>query len=371
MLQPLIKRPWWKYQEYDYIKELIPQFSRYVEPFFGWWGIFFRLNPSKALINDICDDLIYLYKFVKEGNIDFKNELLEYVKNWEKIDKYIHIFLDDYIDRYGQYKADQLSDIEFEKKIKDIMHKNIDHFNGLFKEKFSIDNDNLLTKITKNIIDKLKRTKKLEKEKWDLPYWDLEKNIETWFRSGFYMHFRDIMNYAKKYNISIEKQVANYYFIREFCYASMFRYNKDWHFNIPYWWIAYNNKDFRKKVEYLLFDEVSKGFENTEICNVDFEKLLNNKVINKDDFVFLDPPYDTEFDDYHWDKFTKEDQKRLANCLYDLKWKFLLVIKNTNFIMSLYKDKPGIKIESFEKKYAVSIKWRNDQNVEHLIIYNY
>jgi hypothetical protein len=45
------------------------------------------------------------------------------------------------------------------------MHKNIDHFNGLFKEKFSIDNENLLTKITKNIIDKFKRTKKLEKEK--------------------------------------------------------------------------------------------------------------------------------------------------------------------------------------------------------------
>jgi len=371
MLQPIIKRPWGKYNEFDYIKNIIPQFERYIEPFFGGGGIFFRLNPKKWIINDICSDLTNLYGLIKSQNMNFKNALLDYVHNREKIPKYLTVFLDQLSKRYWLYKNNKISDKQLEKNIHEIMQKNIDLFNGLFTKDFAIDNENLLDQITKNIISKLKRTKKLESEKWDLPNWDLEKNIETAFRSGFYMHFRDVMNFAEKYKISTEKKTANYYFVREFCYASMFRYNDKWHFNIPYWWMAYNNKDFRKKVEYLLSNEVSQAFTNIEVRNQDFEKILNNEVIKSSDFVFLDPPYDTEFDDYHGDVFTKDDQKRLANCLLNLKCKFLLIIKKTDFIYGLYTNKEWIKIDSFEKQYLVNIKGRNDQNVEHLIIYNY
>ena len=52
------------------------------------------------------------------------------------------------------------------------------------------------------------------------------------------------------------------------------------------------------------------------------------------------------------------------------KAKFMLIIKNTDFIYNLYNVK-GLYIKSFDKKYLVSIKNRNDTNVEHLIITNY
>lgn len=371
MLQPIIKRPWGKYKEFDFIKDLIPDFERYIEPFFGWGGVFFRLNPEKWIINDVCSDLTNLYDLIKKEDIKFRNCLLDYVHNREKIPEYLTVFLEQLWKRYWEYKNSTINDKQLEKNIHDIMQKNIDLFNGLFTQDFSIDTKNLLDQITKNIISKIKRTKKLELEKWDLPEWDLEKNIETAFRSWFYMHFRDIMNFTDKYKVSIEKKTANYYFIREFCYASMFRYNEKWHFNIPYWWMAYNNKDFRKKVDYLLSKNIFLAFSNIEIKNQDFEKILNKQVIQKSDFVFLDPPYDTEFDDYHWDIFTKDDQKRLANCILSLECKFLLIIKKTDFIYDLYANKKWIKIDSFEKQYLVNIKWRNNQNVEHLIIYNY
>ena len=46
----------------------------------------------------------------------------------------------------------------------------------------------------------------------------------------------------------------------------------------------------------------------------------------------------------------------------------MLVIKNTDFIYNLYKK---FNIKSFDKKYSVSLKNRNDRSVEHLIITNY
>ena len=88
------------------------------------------------------------------------------------------------------------------------------------------------------------------------------------------------------------------------------------------------------------------------------------------DFIFLDPPYDSNFSTYSQNDFTKDDQKRLADYLLKCKAKWLLVIKNTEFIYSLY-NKPKIKISAFNKKYLVSFQNRNDKNTEHLIIKNY
>lgn len=85
----------------------------------------------------------------------------------------------------------------------------------------------------------------------------------------------------------------------------------------------------------------------------------------------MDPPYDTDFSDYEKKSFDKKDQERLAECLYNTKANFILIIKNTPFISSLYKNKNGVKINSFEKTYLYNVKGRNDRDAEHLIIYNF
>ena len=55
-MQTLIKWPGGKTKEYPFIKDLIPAFDRYIEPFFGGGAIFFQLKPKKSIINDICSE---------------------------------------------------------------------------------------------------------------------------------------------------------------------------------------------------------------------------------------------------------------------------------------------------------------------------
>ena len=50
--------------------------------------------------------------------------------------------------------------------------------------------------------------------------------------------------------------------------------------------------------------------------------------------------------------------------------KWMIVIKNTPFIYSLY-NSDKLNISSFSKKYLVSFRNRNDKNAEHLLIKNY
>ena len=48
----------------------------------------------------------------------------------------------------------------------------------------------------------------------------------------------------------------------------------------------------------------------------------------------------------------------------------MMIIKNTDFIFSLYADK-GLNIRTFNKEYLVSFMNRNNKKVTHLLITNY
>lgn len=213
--------------------------------------------------------------------------------------------------------------------------------------------------------------KELEISKGKLPDNDILDNIETALKSAFYMHFRHIYNNTEKYKIDSAFKSAIFLFIRNFAYSGMFRYNANGDFNVPYGGIAYNRKNFLKKVDYLRTEELKSLLDKTIIENKDFEEFLYDYQPANNDFVFLDPPYDSEFSTYAKNEFTKKDQIRLANYLIDkCQAKWLMIIKNTDFIFGLY-DKKGLNISSFDKTYLVSFMNRNDKSVEHLLIKNY
>lgn len=85
----------------------------------------------------------------------------------------------------------------------------------------------------------------------------------------------------------------------------------------------------------------------------------------------MDPPYDSEFSTYAQHAFTRDDQERLAHyMIYECKAKWMMIIKNTDFVYELY-NKKGINIRTFDKEYLVSFMNRNDKKVTHLLITNY
>ena len=52
------------------------------------------------------------------------------------------------------------------------------------------------------------------------------------------------------------------------------------------------------------------------------------------------------------------------------KAKWMMAIKNTDFILSLY-ARANLNIKTFDKTYLVSFMNRNDKKAEHLIVMNY
>lgn len=368
-MQPLIKWPGGKSSEIEYIKDIIPsQYERYVEPFCGGAAVYFYLEPQKAIINDISANLTSFYELIKKEDADFKSYMYELNLLWESIKVKAKSSISKLEDLFMQYKYAKI--LKEEAKI--LLCNYI--LELLKNEEYSILDKSLLIKeMKRTLVDKFFRTFNNEiKLGVELSNEDLQENLLTGVSAGIYMaaraEFNDLEHCIGLMKKEYCKKIALFYFVREFCYGSMFRYNKNGDFNIPYGGKGYNHKDYKKKLD-LIFDEKTISLlKNTEIKNSDFEKVLGE--LTENDFVFLDPPYDTDFSDYENKSFDKQDQERLAKSLEKTKAKFILIIKNTPFIYNLY-NKECFKIKSFDNNYAYCVKNRNDRKVEHLIITNF
>lgn len=373
-LSPILKWAGGKEQELKYILPNLPQekFIDYYEPFVGGGAVYTAIQADRYFINDKSDELISLYRSLinSEREMFFK-ALDEIIHNWNLLTSVIQNNEQFFIRTYKKYSTDKIDD----NKLKDILFEFIlthsDQFNEMFSSIFNFNIENFIKEIKINLIRKIKRMKELERIKNILPDNDVLDNIETALKSAFYMHFRYLYNNTEKYKINNAFKSAIFLFIRNFAYSGMFRYNSRGEFNVPYGGIGYNRKNFHKKVDYLKTKELKSLLDFTIIENEDFEDFFELHKPTNNDFVFLDPPYDSEFSTYAKNEFTRKDQERLAQYLINkCKAKWMMIIKNTEFIFELYNNK-GLNIRSFDKTYLVSFMNRNNRETEHLMITNY
>lgn len=352
-MKTILKWPGGKEKELPIIRKYIPSYTgRFVEPFVGGGAVFFDTSAPVCCINDKSHELINLYNCIKSRDANLSRYL------HEEIDEFT--LLGDFVD---QHPSSILELYHARLSVDDFLHTYADFFSA-FASGY---NEIFVGEVRKNLKRKIARSAKLEKENGGIPDSDRLNNMEAALKSAYYMFIRYLQNHPD--GLSQGRQAAAFFFVREYCYSSMFRYNAKGEFNVPYGGISYNRKDFAKKAAYLLSDEIAQKLSSAEIYCEDFELFINQIQLTAEDFIFLDPPYDTDFSTYSQNEFTHKDQERLCNLLKHTEAKFLLVIKNTDFIYDLYRN--DFHIVSFDKKYLVSFMNRNDRKAEHLLITNY
>jgi DNA adenine methylase len=177
----------------------------------------------------------------------------------------------------------------------------------------------------------------------------------------------DEETYYKVRSLKPMNQIENasrFYYLRKTCFRGMMRYNKSGEFNIPYG--KYDSINY----ENVLDTDYMDILQNTEILKCDYKEIFN-KYNSPDNFVFLDPPYDSKFTDYGYCKFARQQQEELANVFKTTNNKCLMIIGDTPLIRELYKD---YIVGSYGKNYRFKLysnRVGNEINTNHLIIKNY
>ena len=125
---------------------------------------------------------------------------------------------------------------------------------------------------------------------------------------------------------------------------------------------------FVKRLNEPNFKEKLKNI--TKTYNLDFEKFIN-EVDNENMVFYVDPPYYSTENYYSFHNFTKEDHLRLANCLKNIKGKFVLSYYEFPELLEWFpKDKYRWEEKEFAK--AASAKKGKKQNKgKEIIIMNY
>ena len=357
-LTPLIKYPGGKSSELSVIEKYLPQnIGAYIEPFVGGGAVFFYLNNDHNFINDKSEELMLLYEYVKTNNRTFYKELNNIIDNWEKLHE---LSSDERISNlYKNYRDNQ--NIDMQDQLKQLI--NIDDV-PMFNLRSNIKFEEFLVKcLTSKFLllrkNEIKKNEQLSTE-------SLKNNLEAGIKASYYTYLRDIYNNPKEYdNLSKPRKVAIYLFIREYCFSSMFRFNKNGGFNVPYGGVSYNKKTLETRRKYYKSAKLKQLLNRTELFQLDFYDFVNQIAINNDDFMFLDPPYDTTFSEYDKNSFNEHDQERLAQYLINqCPCRFMLVIKKTDYIASLYENK-GLRIVEVNKKYLDIIRKYNKKLEEN------
>lgn len=370
-LKPIIKWPGGKEKELPHIKLHAPQrFENYYEPFVGGGSVFTAFDAKQLYINDKSSELIALYRYISNQDQSFFLWIEDIMQAWGNTLQYVarHKELCTW---YKQFRNDEIDELGIRGKLHLFVKSEIHNIDALLPSTFDWQRETLCKEIDKCLTHKVIRMKKIEKERKEMPEQDIFDNIETAYTSALYTYFRVLYNDKQLCEANLQLSTALFVFLRNYAYSGMFRYNDKGEFNVPYGGISYNHKLMQAKVDYYHSDLLLEHLAKTTIENLDFLDFFRKHSPTEKDFVFLDPPYDTEFSTYAQNEFTQADQKRLADYLCEeCKAKWQLVIKYTPFIYSLY-DRDGIIIQKFDKKYLVSFMNRNDKDVEHLIITNY
>jgi len=274
-----------------------------------------------------------------------KSELLELLSNNKK--KHLTPLI-----KWSGGKSDEIK--MFEKYFPDSYNLYIEPFIGGGSVYFYLNPDNaVINDIHKELIDLYQSIGEGESDKI---YEFMENNPndeETYYKIRDEMIINDKLDSAKRF-----------YYQRKTCFRGMLRYNKNGKFNIPFGrYKTINYKDLKNKDYELLLNK-------TQILNKDFNYIFEN-YNDENNFMFLDPPYDSEFTDYGYCQFGKKEQEELALLFKNTKIKCLMIIGKTKFIQDLYKD---YIIDEYDKKYKFKLydnRIGNEINIKHLIIKNF
>lgn len=123
-VRPVLKWAGGKKNLIEEIKKRVPKdYTTYCEPFFGGGAILFSLQPKKAVINDINEDIMNVYKVIQRD----VEKLIEDLSSHKNESEYFYMLRD--IDRNSE-TYNKFTNIQ---KASRIIYLNKTCYNGLFR----------------------------------------------------------------------------------------------------------------------------------------------------------------------------------------------------------------------------------------------
>lgn len=191
----------------------------------------------------------------------------------------------------------------------------------------------------------------------------------------FYYNIREKFNFTVLSKETATDKAAQFIFLNKTCFNGLYRVNRKGQFNVPMG--AYKNPTICDDEN---LRNIHEALQNVTIVCGDYS--LSKSFIDKDTFVYLDPPYrpiseTSAFTAYNSDAFDDEEQIRLSKFIDEINLSGAKIVlsnsdpKNVNegdnFFDDLYKN---YKINRVEASRAINSKGDKRGKINELLICN-
>ena len=200
----------------------------------------------------------------------------------------------------------------------------------------------------------------------------LSKIYQEKHSKPFFLGLRELDRTPSFKQLSDVQRAARIIYLNKTCFNGLFRVNSQGQFNVPFG--DYENP---RIVDEPLIRAVSEYLNKAqvEIKQGDFADAV--KKAKKNDFIYLDPPYDpvsdtASFTGYSLNSFGKNEQIRLRDLCDDLSdrgCKILLSNSSTQFIKDLYAG-PRYEIVEVSANRNINAVGSGRAKISELLIYN-
>jgi DNA adenine methylase len=164
----------------------------------------------------------------------------------------------------------------------------------------------------------------------------------------FYQHRHRFNQLVRDKRAATNEAAQLFYYLNRTGFNGLCRFNLSGEFNVPFG--RYKSVNYAKD-----FHSYRKLFRRWSFTNGDLEEIA----IERDDFIYADPPYDVEFTSYSAGGFTWEDQKRTAELLAKHRGPVVLSNQATKRIVKLYRQL-GFDLQFFQAPRRISSNGNRD-----------
>jgi DNA adenine methylase len=164
------------------------------------------------------------------------------------------------------------------------------------------------------------------------------------------------------------ERAARFIYLNKTCYNGLYRVNKKGQFNTP----------FGRNDKVSLADEdnlyrVSRMLRNSRLMSEDYSSVVTEA--DKNDFVYLDPPYLPVGKFAHFKRYTKEmfhevDHRKLADVFRELSERGCLVLLSNSFHEKIAKLYSEFYQEVVEMPRFINCKGKGRGSVRELLVSN-
>jgi hypothetical protein len=173
-----------------------------------------------------------------------------------------------------------------------LMNTDIEKFQPLFSNAFVISHDMFVNALIKAVVNELIILKSVPGtyNEANVPP-GFFRSIETAFRSGFFIHLQNLINWQNTNFIDCidkSRHLAIWYFISRTAKGSKVLYDENHNLKNQYGGLTCNSIDLFDALAFIKSDEVRHLMSRCHCYNNNFTDFLKEHVPQKDDFIFAD-----------------------------------------------------------------------------------